>query len=274
MEKINRKLVSVIIPAYKQQKTIATDIKNVDEVMSKSRFDYEIIVVVDGFVDKTYENAKKVKNPNLKIYGYKENKGKGYAVRYGMARSKGDYIVFIDSGLDIYPSGIYLLLEHMEWYNADIIVGSKRHPVSKINYPPIRKIYSKVYQFLVKILFGLKIRDTQSGLKAYKREVLEKVLPRLVVKKFAFDIEILAVARYLGFDKIYESPVEINWDKMNTNFTPLLFLDRAIRRMMLDTIAVFYRLKILKYYDEKKKKKWVYDKELDMKINTGETSNA
>jgi len=266
MEKINRKLVSVIIPAYKQQKTIATDIKNVDEVMSKSRFDYEIIVVVDGFVDKTYENAKKVKNPNLKIYGYKENKGKGYAVRYGMARSKGDYIVFIDSGLDIYPSGIYLLLEHMEWYNADIIVGSKRHPVSKINYPPIRKIYSKVYQFLVKILFGLKIRDTQSGLKAYKREVLEKVLPRLVVKKFAFDIEILAVAKYLGFDKIYESPVEINWDKMNTNFTPLLFLDKAIRRMMLDTIAVFYRLKILKYYDEKKKKKWVYDKELDMKV--------
>jgi len=183
-----------------------------------------------------------------------------------MARSKGDYIVFIDAGMDIYPSGIYLLLEHLEWYKADIIVGSKRHPVSKINYPFIRKLYSKGYQILVRILFGLKIRDTQSGLKVYKREVLEKVLPRLVVKQFAFDIEMLAVARYLGFDKIYESPVEINWDKMNTSFTPLLFLDKAIRRMMIDTFAVFYRLKILKYYDEKKKKKWVYDKELDMKI--------
>lgn len=266
MENTKKKLVSVIIPAYKQEKTIVTDIKNVDDVMSKSRFDHEIIVVVDGFVDKTFENAQKVKNPHIKIYGYKENKGKGYAVRYGMARSKGDYIVFIDAGMDIYPTGIYLLLEHLEWYKADIVVGSKRHPVSKINYPFIRKLYSKGYQLLVRVLFGLKIRDTQSGLKAYKREVLEKVLPRLVVKKFAFDIEILAVAKYLGFDKIYESPVEINWDKMNTNFTPLLFLDKAIRRMMLDTIAVFYRLRILKFYDEKKKKKWVYDKELDMKI--------
>lgn len=266
MENTKKKLVSVIIPAYKQEKTIVTDIKNVDDVMSKSRFDHEIIVVVDGFVDKTFENAQKIKNSRIKIFGYKENKGKGYAVRYGMARSKGDYIVFIDAGMDIYPTGIYLLLEHLEWYKADIVVGSKRHPVSKINYPFIRKLYSKGYQLLVRVLFGLKIRDTQSGLKAYKREVLEKVLPRLVVKQFAFDIEILAVARYLGFDKIYESPVEINWDKMNTNFTPLLFLDKAIRRMMLDTIAVFYRLKILKYYDEKKKKKWVYDKELDMKI--------
>lgn len=262
-------MVSVIIPAYKQEKTILKDIRNIDDVMSKTRFDYEIIVVVDGFVDKTYENIKKIKRKKVKAFGYENNKGKGYAVKYGMARSKGDYIAFIDSGMDIDPNGISLLLEHMQWYNADIIVGSKRHPASKLYYPFIRRVYSWGYGKIVKILFGLKITDTQSGLKVFKREVLEKVLPRLLVKEFAFDIEILAVSRYLGFDKIYEAPIKIEWEKNNTVFTPFLIFDRHIRRMIVDTMAVFYRLKIINYYSDSKKRSWVYDKDLDMKINTG-----
>lgn len=262
-------MVSVIIPAYKQEKTILKDIRNIDDVMSKTRFDYEIIVVVDGFVDKTYENIKKIKRKKVKSFGYENNKGKGYAVRYGMARSKGDYIAFIDSGMDIDPNGISLILEHLEWYDADIMVGSKRHPASKLYYPFIRRVYSWGYSRLVKILFGLKITDTQSGLKVFKREVLEKVLPRLLVKRFAMDVEILAVSRYLGFKKIYESPIFINWSEDNTNFTPFVIFDKNIRSMILDTLAIFYRLRILNYYSDKKKRLWVYDKDLDMKINTG-----
>lgn len=269
MKRELKKMVSVIIPAYKQEKTILKDIRNIDDVMSKTRFDYEIIVVVDGFVDKTYENIKKIKRKKVKAFGYENNKGKGYAVKYGMARSKGDYIAFIDSGMDIDPNGISLLLEHMQWYNADIIVGSKRHPASKLYYPFIRRVYSWGYSRLVKILFGLKITDTQSGLKVFKREVLEKVLPRLLVKRFAMDVEILAVSRYLGFKKIYESPIFINWSEDNTNFTPFVIFDKNIRSMILDTLAIFYRLRILNYYSDKKKRLWVYDKDLDMKINTG-----
>jgi len=270
-----KKMVSVIIPAYKQEKTILNDIRNIDDVMSKTRFNYEVIVVVDGyFLDQTFENATKLRRKNVKILGYKNNKGKGYAIRYGMARSKGDYIVFIDAGMDIDPNGISLILEHLEWYDADIMVGSKRHPASKINYPLIRKIYSWGYYLFVKTLLGVRVRDTQAGLKVFKREVLEKVLPRLLVKEFAFDIEILAVSRYLGFNKIYESPIYLNWDEFNTTFTPFLIFDKHIRSMIKDTLAVFYRLRILDYYSDNKKRKWVYDKELDMKINTGETVNA
>jgi glycosyltransferase involved in cell wall biosynthesis len=189
-----------------------------------------------------------------------------------MARAKGDIIAFIDSGMDIDPNGISLLLEHMLWYDSDIIVASKRHSASKVNYTFLRKVYSEAYYLLVKLLFGLRVRDTQAGLKIYKREVLEKVMPRLLIKTFAFDVELLSVAHHLGYTKIHEGPVQLSlsFRKNSVWKRHLLFLDPNIRKMLNDTLAVFYRLKILKYYDDSNKRKWVYNKDLDMRINTGQ----
>lgn len=265
-------LISIIVPIYKQEKTIQKDLENISNSMEQTRWDYEIIGVVDGFLDNSFEEAKKIKNNKITIIGYSENKGKGYAVRYGMAHSVGDIVAFIDSGMDINPNGISLILEHMQWYDADIIVGSKRHSASKVNYPLIRKLFSFIYQTLIRILFNLKVRDSQVGLKVFKRKVLEKVLPRLLVKKFAFDIEMLAVSNYLGFNKIYDAPVEISLDfNSNSSFAPAkLIFNKNIWGMILDTLAVFYRLYILKYYDDSSKRLWVYDKELEMRVNTGE----
>lgn len=262
--------VSIIIPIYKQEKTIKVDLETICDTMSKTRWDYEVIAVVDGSPDDSYKEAKGVKRPNLQVYKYDTNKGKGYAVRYGMARATGDYVSFIDAGMDIDPNGISMLLEHMEWYNADIVVGSKKHPVSQVKYPPIRKIYSMAYHILVWLLFGLRLKDTQTGLKVCKRQVLEKVLPRLVVKQFALDIEILAVANHLGFTRIYEAPVKVNLDAMKSSFSATMIFDKSIQAMVLDTLAVFYRLKILRYYEDSSKRKWVYDKDLEMRVNTGE----
>ncbi len=262
-------LVSIIIPAYKQEKTIKADVENIIKVMSQTRWDFEVIVVADGILDKTMDEAKKVKAPNLQVYGYPHNKGKGYAVRYGMARAKGEYILFIDAGMEINPNGISMILEHMEWYKADIVVGSKRHPVSKVHYPLIRKLYSWAYFTLVYALFRLRVHDTQTGLKVFRREVLEKVLPRLIVKQYAFDIELLAVSKYLGFTKIYEAPIELSFDfTSGTRFTKFLFFEPMIRNMLRDTVAVFYRMYILGYYHPKNKQKWVYDEDLQMRINS------
>jgi glycosyltransferase involved in cell wall biosynthesis len=259
-------LFSVIVPAYKQEKTIVQDLKRICGVLDKIRYDYELICVVDGKIDRTYQRAKKLKIKNLKVIGYKINKGKGYAIRYGMARAKGDYVVFIDAGMDIDPNGISMVLEHMEWYDADIIVGSKRHPASQVEYPLTRKIYSWGYYFLVRLFFGLKLKDTQAGLKIFKRKVLEKVLPRLLVKKFAFDIELLAVANYLGFKKIYEAPIKIDPERFKFSST-IKF--KTVWEMFIDTLAVFYRLRILNYYSDRNKRKWIYDPDLNFKINVG-----
>jgi glycosyltransferase involved in cell wall biosynthesis len=196
--------LSVIIPVYKQEKTIKKDLKLIDKTLQQIRYNYEIIAIVDGTtIDNSLKEIKKLKLKNLKVFGYKNNHGKGYAIRYGMAKTKGDYIAFIDSGMEIDPNGISLILEHMEWYDADIIVASKRHPASKVNYPVDRKIISLGAFLIARFLLGINVHDTQAGLKIFKREVLIKVLPRLLVKNYAFDLEILSVANRLGFTRIY-----------------------------------------------------------------------
>jgi len=265
--KNNNHFLSVIIPIYKQEKTIKKDLQTINETLKQIRYDYEIIAVVDGTsVDKSFKEIKKLNLKNLKVFGYKNNHGKGYAVRYGMAKTQGDYIVFIDSGMEIDPNGISLVLEHMEWYNADIIVASKRHPASMVNYPWDRKIISFGAHIISKFLLGINVHDTQAGLKIFKRPVLDKVLPRLIVKNYAFDLEILSVANHLGFTKIYEAPIKLNYDFASlTHATGL----KTVYSCLIDALAVFYRLRILKYYDDKNKRKWIYDPELEMRVNTG-----
>lgn len=258
-------LISIIIPAFRQEKTIKKDLLRIRNVLNQLRHNYEMIVVVDGFVDKTFQQAKKIESRKIKIFGYKNNHGKGHAVRYGMARSKGDIIAFIDSGMDIHPNGLSMLLEHFEWYKADIIVGSKLHPVSKVNYPFVRRFLSGGYRIIVKFLFGLSLRDTQVGLKFFRRKVLEDVLPRLLVKTYAFDIELLSVAYRLGYKRIFEAPVELTYNYSagitSKSFWTVIFF------MLRDTLAVYYRLKILNYYDTSNRRKWKNDPELNFRIN-------
>ncbi len=242
----NNKLLSVVIPAYRQEKTIVRDLKKIKKTLDKIKYDYEIICIVDGKVDKTFEKAQKLANKKIKIHGYSKNRGKGHAVRYGMKKTKGDLVAFLDAGMEIDPLGLRLLLEHMLWYNSDVIVGSIRHSASKVKgYPLIRKILSWGYHTLTRFLFGLKVTDCQRGIKIFKRQVLEKVLPKLVVKKYAFDIEMLAVAHRLGYKKIHDGPVEMDAGKIG--YSSVKF--GTIWSMLYDTIAVFYRLNILKYYD-------------------------
>lgn len=240
------KLISVIIPAYHQERTIVKDLKRIQKVLNQIRYPAEIIVVVDGQIDQTFSKIKPLASPNLKVYLNKTHQGKGFTVRRGMQKAKGDYIAFIDAGMEIDPNGISMLLEHLEWYNADIIVGSKRHLASVVNYPWDRKILSWVYYQLVRLLFGVKIKDTQPGIKIFKRQVLAKILPKLVVKKYAFDIEMLSVAHRKGFTRIYEAPIKLKYRFGSVTDAATL---NTIWHMLYDTLAVFYRLKILKYYD-------------------------
>lgn len=251
-KKKNKNFVSLIIPAYKQEKTIQKDLRRIRKVMDQIRYNYEIIVVVDGELDKTFANAKKIVSKQISVVGYKKNHGKGYAIRFGMKKSKGGIVAFIDSGMDINPNGLSMLLEHFEWYKADIVVGSKLHPVSKVNYPMQRRFISWGYRQLVKLLFDLNVRDTQAGMKFFKREVLEDILPHLVVKKYAFDIEILAVATARGHKRIYEAPIELDFTGYSSIASKNFW--KTILSILWDTLAVFYRLKILRWYNKRRKK--------------------
>ena len=247
MQRIN--FLSLVVPAYKQEKTILRDIKNLDKVLSHLSYKYEIVVVVDGFVDKTFRNASILDGKNIKVIGYEKNEGKGHAVRYGMMYAKGNVIGFIDAGMDINATGMSILLDSMIWNDADIVIGSKLHPESKVEYPLFRRVLSWGYRTLTHVFFGFSVKDTQVGLKFFKREVVENVFPKLIVKTFAFDVEILAVASALGYKRIYEGPIELNF-KGGSNITSSNFWI-IIFHMLWDTMIVFYRLKILQSYKTK-----------------------
>src|SRR3990167_10270591 len=203
--------LSLIIPVYKQESTIVKNLRQIKKIIDKTRYPHEIITVVDGIIDKSLQKIKKAKIPGVKTIGYIKNQGKSYAVRLGMSKAKGDYVMFIDSGMEIDPNAISMLLEHMEWYDADIIVGSKRHLASRVKYPLLRKVLSYGYYYMVKMLFGIKVRDTQAGIKVFKKRALEKILPRLIERQFAGDLEFLVAADTLGFNRIYEAPIKLDY---------------------------------------------------------------
>jgi glycosyltransferase involved in cell wall biosynthesis len=246
----NHPKVSIIIPAYKEEKNIYKTIDSILKAHDKVDYDYEIIVVVDGSPDETAKEARRHKSSIVKVFDYTPNHGKGYALKYGTEKAEGDIITYTDAGGDFDPWQFDRCIMLMEAFEADFVIGSKRHPASKIEYPFLRRMYSWGYHRFVNMLFGLNVTDTQSGLKFVRKEVAKDVIPRLLVKRYAFDLEMLVVAKQLGYYRIFEAPVDMvfNASGSGINF-------KAIQNMFTDTLAVFYRARILNYYRKQPVKK-------------------
>lgn len=246
-KKKNPKL-SIVIPAYKEEKNIYKTVDRIIKIHDKLPYEYEVIVVVDGSPDKTADKARKHKSKAVKVFEYKNNKGKGYALKYGTKKAVGDIITFTDAGGDFDPIQFDKCVKLMDIFDADFVLGSKRHPASKVNYPTKRKLFSKIYQLMIKMLFGLNVTDTQAGLKFLKRDVARDVVPRALVKQYAFDLEMLVIAHQLGYNRIFEAPVELDFNSVASGINT-----RTIKKMITDTLAVFYRARILNYYRKQKK---------------------
>ena len=240
-----RRFLTIIVPAYKEEKVIVMAIRRMMAVLDTIRYDYEILVVVDGILDASLEKLKKARLPNVRVFAYKKNQGKWYAIRLGMKYARGEYVMFVDGGMEIDPNGISMLLEHMEWYEADIIVGSKRHPASQVHYTLLRKILSYGYYYLVRILLGVSVTDTQAGIKILRHDVVEKILPRFLEKRFSGDLEMLVIARLLGYRRIYEAPIKLNFQLAGLSSAASI---RSIWHMFIDTLAIFYRAHVVSYY--------------------------
>jgi len=240
------KTFSIVIPAYNEGLRIAGTIKEVIRTFdSISPSGYEIIAVDDCSTDSTLSRLNELKKiyPHLIVVKNKKNFGKGRALKYALRFCSYEYIVWLDADLDIHPLGVEVLFDIMQMDNADIAIGSKMHPNSIVNYPFKRRIVSYGYYIFIRMLFNLPCHDTQTGLKIFKREVLEKVFKRVLVKKFAFDLEVLVNAHRLGY-KITEGPIILD-HKIKYHGIGL----RSVLTTAWDTLAVFWRVYFLRYYD-------------------------
>jgi len=232
--------VSLVIPAYNEETTIDKIVARVDKVLRETALRYEIIVVNDGSGDTTWKRALNLSmtNNNVRVIGYDVNQGKGYAIIKGFLYSRGDVVIFIDSDLDIDPSQISSYFQALKY--GDLAIASKRHPQSVVKVPLLRRFLSYGFHILVQLLTGLRIRDTQTGLKAVRRRALEPVFSVLTVRRFAFDVELLTIANLYGL-KIIELPVKIR-------LTNLLFSPFQVWKMFVDLLGISYRLRVRKWY--------------------------
>jgi glycosyltransferase involved in cell wall biosynthesis len=238
--------ISVVIPAYNEGAIIKESLEETVKTFTEFGCDYEIIVIDDGSSDNTISEALKVADqyPQVKVKRNMENYGKGRALKKAFRYLSGEYVVFLDADLDLHPGQVHTLFDIMKLDEADVVIGSKLHENSIVEYPLSRKIISRIYYWIIKILFSLPVHDTQTGLKLFKAKVLREVFPKILVKKFAFDLEILANAHHCGY-KITEAPIVL---KQSRKFSRIGL--SAMWQTGWDTLAVFYRMNILKYYDK------------------------
>ena len=238
--------LSVIVPAYKEGRRIYSNLTRLVGELDKLNVAYEVIVVSDGNTDSTVSEARRFKSPAVKVFDYPMNIGKGFALSLGVSQSSGALVTFIDADMELDPANIKVFIDLMRDSECDAVIGSKRHPGSRVAYPAFRRFQSAIYQLFVRLLFNLDVRDTQTGLKLFRRQVLQKAVPLLAIKRFAFDLELLVVARFLGHTKICEAPITLDYQFESTvNLA-------AAWNVLWDTAAIFYRLHILRYYERRR----------------------
>lgn len=236
--------LSIIMPAFNLGPTIAANTDRVHGLLT-NHLSFEIILVDDGSTDDTataIRLATQTHPQTVRPVLLTTNVGKGAALKAGLAACSGSHVLLLDGDLDLSPQKIPTFFSVMHHAKADIVIGSKRHPQSLIDYPWHRRVTSWCYYTLVRLLVGLPITDTQTGMKLFRREAITWAFERMLCKSFAFDLEVLAICHAKGF-RVAEAPIQMEFgDKWGC-----LTLAN-VKRVMTDTLAIFYRLRILHYY--------------------------
>ncbi|MCA9364581.1 MAG: glycosyltransferase family 2 protein [Candidatus Moranbacteria bacterium] len=234
--------LSVVIPSYKEGKRIGRTLLDIDEYLRSKDYSYEIIVVVDGSPDDT---AQVVRNhmsqvQNLRVIDNPENHGKGYVVRQGLLEAKGEYRLFMDADGSTSISHLDRLFPEFE-KGFDLVIGSRDIPGSfvQIHQPRHKEIFGDMGNWAIRILLGLwRFPDTQCGFKMMRSTVVKEVVSKMVVDRFGFDFEMLALARY---KKFRVSQVPVRW--LNDDATTVTLTGpNGYVRVLYDLVLTRWRL--------------------------------
>ena len=233
--------LSVVVPAFNEAPTIALALSEIVASVREIVDDFEIIVVDDGSADATAEAARLCAEAHpgrIFVFRLPVNSGKGAALILGANHARGERVAFLDADLDLHPSQLAGFLARMDASGADAVIGSKRHPESQVVYPFWRRVLSAGYFLLVKLLFAMPLRDTQTGIKLFRRRALLDAIPRVRVQRFAFDLELL-VSMHDGGARIVDAPVILTTQRLSGRIKL-----SDVKTVFRDTCAVFARRRL------------------------------
>jgi glycosyltransferase involved in cell wall biosynthesis len=236
-------LLTLIVPIYNGAPYVAENVRTIVRSLETLGEPFEVLVVCDGSTDRTEAEVQDLHDPRVRVLGYGLNQGKGHAICFGVPYARGRFVGWLDGDLDIEPRAIVDAVRRFEHGEIDAVIGSKRHRDSEVDYPLLRRLMSWSFQQLVRTLVQVNVRDTQVGAKVFRREMLDVVVPLLLIKRYAFDLELLAVGVEFGFDRIEEMPIRLHY-----RFTGTSINRQAVTRMVIDTLAIAYRIHLRHWY--------------------------
>ncbi|HJY98698.1 MAG TPA: dolichyl-phosphate beta-glucosyltransferase [Patescibacteria group bacterium] len=224
--------LTVLIPCYNEAKVIKENLTEISEFLSSKNYEWELLVVDDGSRDNSVKKVLELKNPKIKLVSYKINRGKGGALKEGIAKSSGRYIIFMDADLSVPVETIDAVLDKLEEGKSDVVIGTRKIKSAKVlvHQPWLRENLGKGFTFITRIITGVKISDFTCGFKGFSGVSAKKIFSNSLLTRWAYDAEILYLAKKFGY-KIFEVPVTWTnrkdtrvklWNAVVTSFTDLI----------------------------------------------------
>jgi glycosyltransferase involved in cell wall biosynthesis len=229
-----------ILPVFNEEWNIVNTIETLlnwcNENLPKN---YNILFIDDNSTDSTFATIKSI--DGVSVYRNVFDKGKGSALKAGYVYSSflykikdNDTIIFLDGDGQIEPKEVSTMMNVMALYNSDVVIGNKRHLYSHTHYSLLRNIISRTYNLMVRMMFGFDYRDTQGGLKIFKKSALDAVIHKVTNKKYAFDVELIVALRKSVL-RVADAPIHV---KTATNAGSVSLIN--IIKTFIDTIIICY----------------------------------
>jgi len=233
--------LSLVIPVYNEAKRLPPALNQLAAFCGAKTFPCEVLIVVEPSSDGTLEiaSAYAAQQANFQVIANPEHRGKGFAVRTGMLRARGEFVFYMDVDLSVPLREVSGFLAFFAAHpEIDVLAGNRQHARSRLTrrQSPLREAMGQMFnRFLQSLSLGA-LRDTQCGFKAFRREAAQQIFSRQRTDGFAFDVEVLLLAERLGY-KAADLPVEwVNSPESKVHIV------RDSLQMLRDTLRIRRRL--------------------------------